>query len=97
SRGHARGDAVGPRRWLSLSESIDRCSVSPEAVKVPTTLVACPSDQIVPLEDVAELARRLPRFVALHALPSIHGHDAFLKEQERLGGIVRSFLKGVAP
>lgn len=96
SRGHAHGDAMGPRRWLSLSESIDRCHVAPEAVKVPTTLVACPSDQIVPMEDVAELARRLPQFVALHALPSIHGHDAFLNEYERLDGIVRSFLRGAA-
>lgn len=96
SRGEPHGDAMSPRRWLSLSEAIDRCSVAPEAVKVPTTLVACPSDQIVPMEDVAKLARRLPQFVALHALPSIHGHDAFLKEHERLGGIVRSFLRGAA-
>lgn len=93
ARGLAYGEAMHPKRWLSLSEAIDRCSVSPEAVTVPTTLVACPTDQIVPMALVTELARRLPRFTALHALRSIYGHDAFLKEPERLGGIVRSFLR----
>jgi len=93
SRGEAYGQTMSAKRWLSLSEAIDRCSVSPEAIKVPTTLVTCPTDQIVPKELVTELANRLPRFTALHALPSIYGHDAFLKEPERLGGIVRSFLR----
>lgn len=93
SRGEAYQHTMSPKRWLSLSEAIDRCSVSPEAIKVPTTLVMCPTDQIIPKELVTELANRLPRFTSLHALPSIYGHDAFLKEPERLGGIVRSFLR----
>jgi homoserine O-acetyltransferase len=97
ARGKAYCDTMSPRRWLSLSEAIDRCVVAPEAVKVPTTLVACPTDQIVPMELMTSLAKRLPRFVALHALPSRHGHDAFLKEPERLGGIVRSFLRTTPP
>lgn len=93
SRGEAYGQTMSPKRWLSLSEAIDRAHVSPELIKVPTTLVTCPTDQIVPKELVTELANRLPRFTALHALPSLYGHDAFLKEPERLGGIVRSFLR----
>lgn len=93
ARGAAYREAMSAKRWLSLSEAIDRCSVAPEAVKVPTTLVACPTDQIVPMETMTELARRLPCFMALHALASIYGHDAFLKEPERLGGIVRGFLR----
>ncbi len=93
SRGDAYQHTMSPKRWLSLSEAIDRCSVSPEAIRVPTTLVTCPTDQIVPKELITELANRLPRFTALHALHSVYGHDAFLKEPERLGGIVRSFLR----
>lgn len=94
ARGRAYADVMGAQRWLSLSEAIDRCWVSPEAVLVPTTLVACPTDQLVPFADMHELASRLPRLVALHTLPSTYGHDAFLKEHERLGGIISTFLEG---
>lgn len=97
ARGDAYRDAMATRRWLSLSESIDRTCVAPEAISAPTTLVACPNDQLVPFADVAEVAKRLPRFVALHSLPSLYGHDAFLKEPERLGGILRSFLRTITP
>ncbi len=93
ARGEAYRDAMSPGRWLSLSEAIDRFTIAPESVSVPTTLVACPTDQITPMADMSELARRLPRFVALHALPSLYGHDAFLKEPARLGSVIRSFLR----
>jgi homoserine O-acetyltransferase len=93
ARGRAYGEVMSPRRWLSLSEAIDRCQVTPEAILTPMTLVACPTDQLIPLADVRELASRLPNLTTLHTLPSIYGHDAFLKEHERLGGIVRSFLR----
>jgi len=94
ARGRAYADVMSAKRWLSLSEAIDRCCVSPEAVLVPTTLVACPTDQLVPLADMQELASRLPRLVTLHTLPSTYGHDAFLKEHARLGGIISAFLEG---
>jgi homoserine O-acetyltransferase/O-succinyltransferase len=93
ARGGAYVDVVTPKRWLSLSEAIDRCSVDPAAVATPTTLVACPSDQLVPIGDIEELARRLPRLRAFHALPSLHGHDAFLKEATNLAPILQTFLE----
>jgi homoserine O-acetyltransferase len=93
ARGEAYSNTMAPRRWLSLSEAIDRAHLTPEAVSVPTTLVGCPSDQIVPFQLMTELAERLPNLTALHALPSLYGHDAFLKEPERLGAIIDSFLK----
>lgn len=92
ARGGAYVDVVTPRRWLSLSEAIDRCAEDPAAVKTPTTLVACPSDQLVPFADIEELARRLPQLRAFHALPSLHGHDAFLKEAASLAPILQTFL-----
>lgn len=93
ARGEAYIDVMAPRRWLSLSESIDRCRVTPEAVPVPTTLVACTSDQIAPLADMEILAQRLPQCTGLHTLNSIYGHDAFLKEPEQLGPIIAESLE----
>lgn len=93
----ARGDAypavVPPKRWLSLSEAIDRHESDPARIATPTTLVACPTDQLVPFSDVEELARRLPALRALHALPSIYGHDSFLKEADALRPIFAAALE----
>jgi homoserine O-acetyltransferase len=92
ARGDAYVDVMAPKRWLSLSESIDRCAVAPELISAPTTLLACPTDQIAPFADVGDLARRLPDCTALRTLPSLYGHDAFLKEPERVGAVLREFL-----
>ncbi|MFT3728809.1 MAG: homoserine O-succinyltransferase [Terricaulis sp.] len=94
SRGAAYVDRMSPQRWLSLSEAIDRCWVKPEAVNVATTLVACPTDQLVPISEMRALAARLPQLTVLHELPSLYGHDAFLKEPARLGVILSNFLEG---
>lgn len=94
ARGEAYVDVMAPKRWLSLSESIDRCAVEPEQIDAPTTLLACPTDQIAPFADVEELARRLPRLDALHTLPSLYGHDSFLKEPARVSAVLREFLSG---
>lgn len=92
ARGEAYIDAMAPQRWLSLSESIDRCAVQPEQITAPVTLVACPTDQIAPLEAIEELGRRVQTLAALRTLPSLYGHDSFLKEPERVGAILREFL-----
>ncbi len=92
ARGEAYIDAMAPKRWLSLSESIDRCALQPEEIRAPVTLVACPTDQIAPLEAVEELGRRVQNLTALRTLPSLYGHDSFLKEPERVGAILREFL-----
>lgn len=93
----ARGDAyrtvMPAKRWLSLSEAIDRFSIEPESIRVPTTLIACPTDQLVPLSSMRELARRLPRLAAFHEAPSLYGHDAFLKEATTISPIIRAFLE----
>jgi homoserine O-acetyltransferase len=93
SRGDAYVNAMAPRRWLSLSESIDRLSVDPARVGAAVTLAACPADQIVPIETIQELSRRLPNLRALHTLPSLYGHDAFLKEPAQVAAIIRSCLE----
>jgi len=94
ARGQAYANAVAARRWLCLSEAIDRFAVIPEKIAAPTTLVACPTDQLAPLKDMEEFATRLPRCAALKLLPSLYGHDAFLKETARLEPIIREALDG---
>lgn len=93
ARGTAYVDLMPPQRWLSLSESIDRSLIEPEAISVPTTVVACTSDQIAPLSDMEELAQRLPQLASFHRIESLYGHDAFLKENEALAPILAKVLK----
>lgn len=93
ARGAAYSATMGPRRWLSLSEAIDRFSVDPAAVKSPTTVIACPADQLAPIADMRALAAALPNLKAFHELPSVYGHDAFLKEPEQLSALLSSAIK----
>lgn len=92
ARGCAYLQTMTPKRWLSLSESIDRTNITPEAVHASLTLVGCTTDPLVPFDTMQELARRAPRCSALHELTSLYGHDAFLKEPRQLNDILRSFL-----
>ncbi|MBK8543695.1 MAG: alpha/beta fold hydrolase [Caulobacteraceae bacterium] len=94
SRGDAYVSAMAPQRWLSLSESIDRLDVDPARVRATVTLAACPTDQIAPIESIQELSRRLPNLRGLHELPSLYGHDAFLKEPAQVAAIITSCLEG---
>jgi homoserine O-acetyltransferase/O-succinyltransferase len=91
-RGRAYPNAMGPQRWLALSEAIDRARLTPESITTPTTLIAAESDQLVPVDLVRTLAARMPS-AALHVIPSLYGHDAFLKEPEQLTPIIRSVLE----
>lgn len=92
ARGEAYPHTMAARRWLSLSEAIDRHAISPASISTPTTLIGCLSDQLIPIGDIDALARRLPRLAALHATPSLYGHDAFLKEADALRPILASTL-----
>ena len=93
ARGQAYARTMPPQRWLSLSEAIDRFSVDPATVRTPTTLVACPDDQLAPIEDVRRLGARLPNLRKFQVLSSLYGHDAFLKEPARLGPFIARFLE----
>lgn len=95
----ARGDAyrthTTPARWLSLSDSIDRHRVTPEAITTPTFLIGFTSDRLVPIDDIRELAARLPNLWRLVEAPSLYGHDAFLKEDAFVGDILKDALKDI--
>lgn len=84
----ARGDAYAqryvPEAFVCLSESIDLHHVRAEQIRVPTTLIGVIEDQLVPIGDLRDLARRLGAACELVEISSLYGHDAFLKEAEAL-------------
>ena len=95
----ARGDAyrshTTARRWISLSDSLDRHQVSPERILARLTLVGFTSDQLVPLADIREVANRAPNLDRLIEAPSLYGHDAFLTERTVVSNILRSALSSL--
>ena len=79
-------------RFLSLSESIDLHAVAPRDIRVPLTLIGVASDRVVPLSDLCRLQQESAAAATLHVLDSLYGHDAFLKEPERVGALVHETL-----
>jgi homoserine O-acetyltransferase len=77
--------------YRRLSESIDLHQIDPTQIAVPSTFVAIKSDQLVPAADVERLANAAPngRFLLI---PSLYGHDAFLKEDRAIADILADFL-----
>lgn len=97
ARGRAYRHRMTPERWISLSDSIDRHQVTPEAITTPVTLVGFTTDRLTPIDDLRELAARLPALWRFVEAPSIYGHDAFLKEEALIGQILRQALKEITP
>jgi homoserine O-acetyltransferase len=93
-------DAVGarfvarfsPTAYLRLSESIDLQRLDPAAIRVPTDLIAVEQDQIVPRADLEALAAGIADRCRLHCIASRYGHDAFLKEVDTIGALLRATL-----
>jgi len=85
-------DRMSPARFLALSLSADLHHVTPERVRVPTTLIAAQGDTLVPGSQMRTLASRLPRLCGIHTLRSRRGHDAFLTETGRLSRLLTPIL-----
>jgi len=79
--------------YLRLSESIDLHRVDPAAVSVPTLVVAVEGDRLVPLSDLVSLVEGLGTRGSLRVLRSPYGHDAFLKETDRIDAILANALR----
>jgi homoserine O-acetyltransferase len=92
ARGESYAAHYRPEAFVCLSESIDLHRVEPEAIHVPTTLVAVQEDQLVPLSDMRELRDRLGGNCRLVEISSLYGHDAFLKETEVLRDVFAQAL-----
>lgn len=96
ARGEAYRDRTTARRWISLSDSLDRHAIAPEAITARTTVVGFSSDRLVPLSDSRELAARLPRLAQFVEAPSLYGHDAFLKERAIIAGVLATALSDLS-
>jgi homoserine O-acetyltransferase len=97
NRGARFAATFRPDRFLALSLSMDLHRVDPTAIHTPATLVAAEGDTLVPEEQMRALSKRLAvpgRFVHL---PTIFGHDAFLKEPAKIGRILATVLSHRVP
>ena len=92
ARGTAYEEVTDAARWIALSDSVDRHAVAPEAIHCPLTVIGFTSDRLVPIEDSRDLAARAPNLRRFIEAPSIFGHDAFLKERERVGHALHDVL-----
>ena len=79
--------------YLRLSESIDLHHVDPADVHIPTVVVAVEGDRLVPLSDAVALVEALGTLGQLRLLRSRYGHDAFLKETDRIDAILVAALR----
>lgn len=79
--------------YLRLSESIDLHRIDPQAIAVPTLVVAVEGDRLVPLSDLVALVEGLGQRGSLRVLRSPYGHDAFLKETDRIDAILANALR----
>ncbi|MET0292377.1 MAG: homoserine O-succinyltransferase [Steroidobacteraceae bacterium] len=93
ARGRDYAARYRPESFICLSESIDLHAVDATRIPVPTEVVAVKEDQLVPIADMRALAARLPD-ARFHALSSLHGHDAFLKEADQLRPILATLESG---
>jgi homoserine O-acetyltransferase len=92
ARGADYAGQTSAARWIALSDSLDRHTVAPEAVRCPLTVLGFTTDRLVPIEDLRELAVRAPNLRRLGEASSIFGHDAFLKERELVGRTLHDAL-----
>jgi homoserine O-acetyltransferase len=94
---HARGQAyrsvMSPGRFISLSASIDRHRVDPEEIRTPALIVGSATDELVPPAQLTALASRYAGPCALHILPSLYGHDMFLKQAPQVSELAGPFLR----
>lgn len=79
--------------YVRLSESIDLHRVDATGINTSTTVVAVEGDRLVPLSDSVALVEGLGTHGALRVLRSPYGHDAFLKETDRIDAILASALR----
>ena len=59
-------------------------------IEQPVLLVGIPTDILFPMSEIRDLAALLPR-ATVRALDSVHGHDGFLLDAERLDSIIQDW------
>ena len=82
----------GIERFVTLSESIDLHRTRPESLPSHTLLMSFDTDALVPPWLVDELAARSGRCPQHVTVPSLFGHDAFLKEVGQVAEVLNVYL-----
>ncbi len=90
----SRGDAyhLEPQRYVTLSDSIDRHRVDPAKIKTRSLIIAPSSDRLTPAGDLKRLADGLSASSFVE-IPSLYGHDAFLKNADLIGPHIKKFFE----
>lgn len=96
ARGAAYPGQTSARRWIALSDSLDRHTVQPERIQALLTVVGFTSDRLVPVADSRALADQAPNLDRFVEAPSLYGHDAFLKERAVIADVLTAALEGLA-
>ena len=92
ARGRDYAGRTAPDDFRALTLSLDLHSVRPEDIKVPATLIAVLEDQLVSVEQIRELQRRIGGPATLIELSSVHGHDSFLNDSEQMSPFITTAL-----
>lgn len=92
ARGRDYAARYQPDSFLLLSESIDLHRVDVTRIQVPVLAIGVREDQLVPIDDMRDMVRRLPQG-RLIEMSSLYGHDAFLKEAEQLAPLLATLTE----
>lgn len=92
SCGSRYADRWSVTAFLRLSESIDLHTIDPAQIRVPTHLLAVAGDWLAPPEDLRVFAEALAVPAQYECIESLYGHDAFLKETDRVGAVIARAL-----
>lgn len=94
ARGEEFSEHYTADEFLALSQAIDLHNIDPAEIVVPTLLIGFNSDLLVPITQLRDLAAGIGDHARLIELPSLYGHDGFLKEVETLRPILNRALLG---
>ncbi|ODU44824.1 MAG: hypothetical protein ABS96_15690 [Lysobacteraceae bacterium SCN 69-123] len=81
--------------FLRLSESIDLHAIDAAQIRVPTHLLAVTGDWLAPPEDLQAFATAIGAPAQFECIDSLYGHDAFLKETDRVGALIARALSAL--
>ena len=97
ARGRDYAERTTADDFRALTLSLDLHSVRPEEIDVPATLIGVLEDQLVPIGKIRELRERLAGNADLVELSSVHGHDSFLNDSDRLAPFITDALDRQSP
>lgn len=78
--------------YAALLDSIDTHIVNASKIECDCSFIAVPNDRLVSYESMRKLAHKVNGQSQFYRLESIYGHDAFLKEFQKLTELLKKIL-----